>query len=149
MDEARAEARKIADTAAAELAAGTSFDQVARTHSDGTHAPDGGQWGWVARGALRERLDPVVEALYALPETGMSKIIESDDSFFIARCDEVDPGYTPTFETLQPELQQRYAQIAYSQRMQDLLAEHRRRAQLDPDELERFYEAVVATALQP
>ena len=143
MAAARAEARSTILTAQAELGNGGSFEEVARKYSDGLHAEEGGSWGWVSREGVRERFEPAVDALYRLEAGQVSEVIETDDAFFLVRCDEVDAGSEPNFEDVQPELKERHFAASYNKVLGELVAKLRRQARIDPAELERFHATVV------
>lgn len=135
--------RSIIETAATEISSGMPFAEVARRHSHGLHAEEGGSWGWVSPGSVRERFKPAVDELYKLEEGEVSEPIRTPDGFLLVRCDELDPGFEPTFEAVQPELQERHKRIAYDQYVGELVAKLRREAGIDPVILERFHAATV------
>ena len=144
---ARAEARSTILTAQAELGNGGSFGEVARKYSDGLHAEEGGTWGWVSREGVRKRFEPAVDALYRMQAGQVSEIIETDDAFFLVRCDEVDAGSEPSFEDVQPELKERHFAASYNKVLGELVAKLRRQAYVEPAELERFHATVVDLTL--
>ena len=148
---AREEAMSRVRAAHDELQTGADFAEVARRYSDGLNAAEGGSWGWVTKGGVRERFEPAVEALYKLNAGQISGIIEAEDGFFLVRCDELDPGLEPDFQSAQPELKERHFRAAYNRLIIDLVAELRGKARIEPANLERFHTAAVnaAFALQP
>ncbi len=133
--------------AQSEIREGTPFAQVAEKYSDGLHAVDGGDWGWVSPGGVRERYEPAVAALYQLKEGQVSDMIKTDDGFFLVRCDEVDAGFTPTFMSVQQELQERYYRNKYNTLVQKLVGDLRANADTQPPNLRLFHEAVVDNVL--
>ncbi len=145
-EEARAEARERIDKALDELGSGSSFADAAERYSDGLRASDGGAWGWVQPGSVRERFEPVVAALYDLDAGEVSELIEADGSYFLVRCDEVDPGLEPSFATVQPELNERYFRSTYSGLIERKVQALRLRATIEPADLGRFHAALVAAA---
>ncbi|MBI4717483.1 MAG: peptidyl-prolyl cis-trans isomerase [Planctomycetes bacterium] len=144
---ARAEARAKIEAARQELMGGATFSEVARQYSSDLHAADGGAWGWVGPGSVRERYEPAVQALYHLPVGQISEVVESPESYFIVRCDELDPGHEPTFAEVQNELRERHLRIAYNELINQLVTDLRRRARIEPENLDRFHAAVVEAAL--
>jgi len=140
--EARAEAQRIIEDARL----GTPFDELAKKHSDGLHADDGGEWGWIKRGMVRDRFVPAVDELYRLDEGAVGGPVETNDSIFIVRCDEIDPGYDPDFETAQPRLKEAYQQEKYAKLVGEHIAELREKSGITIHTLERFHAAVVAAA---
>lgn len=143
----RAEARARIEDAQAELEGGADFADVVVRNSDGLHKSEGGSWGWVTRGMVRDRFNPAVEALYKLHAGGISEIIAGDDGFMLVRCDEIDPGSEPTFQEIQPKLKQRYTRMVYTRLIAEIVAELRNKARVDPGNLERFRAGLVMAAL--
>ena len=144
---ARAEARSTILAAQAALQSGASFAEVARRYSDGLHAADGGAWGWITRGSVRKRFEPVVDVLFKLSPGETSEVIETPDGFSLVRCDEIDAGAERRFEDVQPEIKERHFRVMYNQLIGELVTKLQRSARIDPDRLERFYAAVVETTL--
>jgi len=144
---AREEAMSRIRSARDELRAGAEFADVARRYSDGLNAAEGGSWGWVAKGSVRERFEPAVEALYKLGPGEISPIVETPDGFFVVRCDELDPGREPDFQSVQLELKDRHFRAAYNRLIIELVADMRGKARIEPANLERFHAAVVNAAL--
>ena len=64
------------------LDAGESFEALARSHSQGPRAEQGGDWGFVEKGSLRPSLEEVV---FALGVDENSRLIETDLGFHIVR----------------------------------------------------------------
>ena len=127
----------------------TPFPDVAREFSDGLHADEGGVWGWVSPDGVRERFTPVVEALYTLKTQQVSDIIETDESFFIVRCDQSDPGSEPDFQVVQTELKNRSFQMAYNRVIEEAVVDLQKTADIQPANLDRFLLAVLQTAPLP
>lgn len=148
MDAARAEARAVIESAWSALNSGMSFADAARQYSDGLHAAEGGTWGWVTPGSVRQRFEPAVEALYRLRAGETSDIIETPDSFFLVRCDEYEPAFEPSFVSVQQELKERHYNIVYNQLVAELVAKLRQSARIEPEDLNRFHEAVVTAAMK-
>jgi parvulin-like peptidyl-prolyl isomerase len=145
---ARDQARSRVQTVVAELKSGSSFADLARRYSDGLHAADGGAWGWIRKGSVRERFIPAVLALYELGAGEVSEIIETEHGFFLVRCDELDAGFDPTFEAVQPELKERFARTAYNRLVAELVSEMRRQARIEPEDLNLFHAAVVGAGMK-
>ncbi len=147
-DAARAEARSKARSARLELQSGAGFADVARRHSHGLHAEEGGKWGWVDPASVRERFVPAIEALGKLDEGEVSDIIEMPDCFFLVRCDELVPAVEPDFQTVQPQLTEQFSRNRYNQLVLEFVAELRRDARIEPANLGDFHAAVAAAALE-
>ncbi len=145
---AKSQARSIALEILASLDQGKTFADLAREHSHGLHADEGGAWGWVLPGTVRERFEPAVDALYRLEAGAVAGPIETANGFFIVRCDEADNGFEPDFETMQPQLQEAYGRNRYNRLVTEHVSELRRKSGVDMRTLERFHQAVVQSALE-
>jgi parvulin-like peptidyl-prolyl isomerase len=147
--EARIAARARIEAAELELRDGVGFADVARKYSDGLAAQEGGSWGWVTPGSVRKRFEPAVEKLYELDEGAVSDILEVDDGFFLVRCDEIDPGVEPDFQSVQPQLREQLIRIRYNRLIAERVNELRAVARIEPEDLGPFHDAVVAAAPSP
>jgi len=146
-DAAKAEARGKIEAARSELRAGAAFAEVARKYSHGLHAEDGGQWGWVTKEGVRDRFVPAVEALDKLEAGQISNIVETADDLFLVRCDELQPEVEPDFQSVQPELKELYFRREYNRLIVELVAELRKNARVEPEDLSSFHALVVQEAL--
>ncbi len=142
-DGPRQAARTKVQEAMSKLHSGENFATVATRFSDGLHASEGGSWGWVTKGSVRERFDPAVEHLYTLGAGEVSQVIETDGGYFIVRCDEIDAGHEPDFESSQPQLKARYYSDQSNRQVAELVEKLRKKARIIPKNLERFHRAVV------
>ncbi len=149
LETARTEALTRIRAAQTELQNGAYFADVARRYSDGLHAVDGGSWGWVSKGSVRERFEPAIDALFQLRPAEVSEIIEAADSFFLVRCDEIEETIEPDFQTIQPELLAQHRNESYNRLIAELVAKLRQEARIRPANLERFHAAVVEAAASP
>jgi len=143
---ARSEARKQIRTAQVMLLEGAYFPGVAARYSHGLQAADGGKWGCVTSEGVRERFAPAVAALEKLGAGQVSEIVETPDAFFLVRCDELEPGYDPDFESVQPELADRFFRIEYNRLVAVHVEELRKKSGVSQSDLERFHAAVVDAA---
>lgn len=147
--EAKQAARAKAQAAREALRAGTPFADIARAHSRDAHARDGGQWGWLRRGTVQPRWEPAVEALFSLPEINVpSEVLETPDAFFIVQAAAIETGRQPDFESLQPELLDRYRNDRFNERIENRVTQLFASAQIRPKNLNRFLRAVLAAAPQ-
>jgi peptidyl-prolyl cis-trans isomerase SurA len=64
------EAKALAEDILAKLSAGGSFEELAKAHSEGSEAAEGGQMGWIEKGQLMGEIDEKVFALQAGQTTG-------------------------------------------------------------------------------
>ncbi len=140
---AKAKAYEVMQRITAELAEGATFTDIAKAKSHGLHAVDGGSWGWVTPGSVRERYEPAVKALYSINQDTVSPIIEVVDGYLLVRCDEIDPGYTPSFADVQVELTEQIRRDSYNRALIELVNELREKANLDPQALDSFHRHIV------
>lgn len=143
---ARDAAMEVALAAKADLDGGKPFADVARERSEGLHADAGGDWGWVSRDALRERWQKAVAALYELPAAGVSEIVETPSALFIVSCTEIEAASTPEFQTIQPELVERYRRERSDEMLNALLKELHEKARIEPQRIDLFLTAVALAA---
>jgi len=144
---AKAEAKSKANAALLELRNGADFADVARRHSSGARADEGGAWGWIKSDSVRERFLPAVQTLGKLRQGQVSDLVETPDGFFIVRCDALEPAFVPDFETVQPELKEQIFRRRYNELIARFVNELRAKAKIDPPNLERFHAAVVDAAM--
>lgn len=104
-DAARAEAREQIDQAAAALAEGKDFGEVAREYSR-IMADNGGLWPPMQRDA-GFRAKEVIEKVFEMDPGEVSGVIESDAGYFIVKARKVIPGKTVSFEQAQEEIEEK------------------------------------------
>ncbi|HZH55746.1 MAG TPA: SurA N-terminal domain-containing protein [Burkholderiaceae bacterium] len=114
-DAARAKAEAIAERVKADPA---SFADVAREESEdvGT-ARDGGQLGWISRGSWPQVLE---DAVFALPQGGVSGVVEGPGGFHIFMANQVEPEKGETFEQARAKVQAEVRRQLASERFADL-----------------------------
>lgn len=147
LNAARKKARAQIEAARSAQLGGTVFAETARRYSHGLHAAEGGAWGWVDSQSVRERFIPALYALEGLQTGKVSEIVTGPDAFFLVRCDHFESGETPDFQSLQPELIERYAESQENRLLVELLGALQEDVRLEPVLLDRFHSAVVADAL--
>ena len=145
-DAARGAARKIIYEAYEQVKSGSDFSDTARRLSDGINARGGGSWGWVGRDAVRPRWEIAARQLYALDAGRMGEVLETDDGFFLVRCDEIQEAVAPSFEAMQPELIEQHRNSAYNQLINELIASLVDQAHIEPPDIEPFIQSIVAAA---
>ena len=144
---ARTVARQRAANARQAILGGKAFSDVARDYSDGLHARNGGEWGWVMQGSVREKWEPAVAALFMLPDAGTaSDVIETPDAFFVVLAAEIDDGYEPDFESLQPDLVERYRDAQFKMLVDQWVDRLQKKANIQPRNINRFLAAVARDA---
>jgi parvulin-like peptidyl-prolyl isomerase len=88
-----------------DLRAQKPFDEVAKLHSDGLKADDGGNWGWTTRGSLAN--EQIERAIFGLAPGKISAPIETDTAYYLVRVIEHEQeSYTP-FDDVQEAINQK------------------------------------------
>ena len=101
-DDQEAPARAAADAVVARLKSGEDFAAVATELSaDAGSKAQGGDLGWIGRGALT---GPFEDALFALGVGDISEPVRTDQGFHIIRLDELRSGEQQPFEAVREEL---------------------------------------------
>jgi len=123
--EERAIKRAEAERLRAAAAAGESFAVLARQHSEGARAADGGDLGWVEPRHLRPELAAVVSRL---PVGQVSEVIETPQEFFLLylearRAESVQP-FEAVREALERELAREEEERLYQQWLARLRERH-------------------------
>ncbi len=97
-DGAKAQAKRTAELALAELKGGTDFAQVAKQFSTDGTASTGGDVGWI-RAATAQQDDNLVAAAFKLPLNGLTDVVVgTDGSYQIGKVTGIAPAMTdPNF----------------------------------------------------
>ncbi|OHE79761.1 MAG: hypothetical protein A2107_07455 [Verrucomicrobia bacterium GWF2_62_7] len=102
------EARDLANNIWQKLNGGADFAGLANIYSGGGQKNPGGDWGWVDKeSGLRKELADVA---FALKAGQHSKVIETEDGFYIVQVDEVRPERTRTLAEVRGEVEKTLAQ---------------------------------------
>lgn len=114
-DAAREKARAIAEQLKAEPA---RFAEVAQAESqDAGSARDGGRLGWVTRGSWPQALE---EAVFALPEGGVSDPVEGPAGYHVFIANKVEPEKGETFQEAREKVEAEVRRQLASERFADL-----------------------------
>jgi parvulin-like peptidyl-prolyl isomerase len=98
---------------------------VAKAHSHGFSAADGGVNDWTTQGSLRSTaLDATI---FALPVGALSQIVEDEDGFHIVRVIEREEHHHVPFNEVQAEIKQRLLDKDQAKGMTQYLAKLRER----------------------
>jgi parvulin-like peptidyl-prolyl isomerase len=98
-DAEKAAAKKIADQALADLKAGKSWDDIAKTVSTGDTAQQNGDLGWLPKDSGLDK--PFMEAIFGASADSPTDVITGDDGIYrIGRITEIAPATVDqTFES--------------------------------------------------
>ena len=88
-----------------EIVRGAPFAAVAKAHSQGLTADEGGAHDWTSKGSLRSTV--LDEVLFGLPEGQLSQILEDEDGFHIVRVVQREDLKLTPFTEVQPEIKKR------------------------------------------
>lgn len=112
---AQAKARELAEKAQADKA---DFAQLARENSqDEGSARDGGELGWISKGAWPAVLE---NAIFALKKGDVSGVIEGPNGFHIFKSNEVQPEQGESFEQARSKVQDEVRKQLASERFADM-----------------------------
>jgi len=107
-----------------QVLSGHPFAEVAKAHSDGSTAREGGRWDWTTQGCLAaEVLD---RAVFALPVGQLSRIIESDRGYHIVRVIEREDAHCTPFAEAQAEIREKLKAERQEEQSQEVLAKLKR-----------------------
>lgn len=117
----RAKARARIDSLLDELNAGADFAELAKAHSEGPEAQDGGMVGWIKRGDLVETLE---SAAFAAEPGKYTSALETEFGFQVLKVEEKEESGSSTLEQartqIEPALRKQYADEKYKAWMAEL-----------------------------
>lgn len=115
------ETQDLADKIDEELQQGRDFDEAAREYDEGTHAREGGHWGWTVEGSLASA--EVEKALFELPLGTPSRVIKTDAGLTIVRALERKVAGRKSFEEVQAEIKGNIRKTEFEEAAKALLRE--------------------------
>ncbi len=92
---------------------GASFESMAKQHSTGVQAKDGGMMGWNGRKELRKEL---IDSAFALETGALSEPIVTEDAVFILKVEEAKPAHVRPIAEVRDEIEQTLQSEESSQR---------------------------------
>jgi len=99
---------------------GASFEEIAKAHSEGVTAADGGLRDWTSKGTLvSEVLD---EAIFGLPVGRLSRILEDDTGFHIIRVLQREEATVTPFLEAQVGIKQQIIESRRKEQLRQYLA---------------------------
>jgi peptidyl-prolyl cis-trans isomerase SurA len=111
----RAKAEELRDS----VRKGKSFEDLAKEHSEGPGAAQGGELGTFSRGEMEGRLE---EVAFALKEDEVSDPIQSGDAIALLYVEERIGGSHRPLDEVSPEIREALYNEALQQRFQDWLS---------------------------
>lgn len=110
-----------------QIEGGADFVELAKTHSAGPDAEQGGLLGWVVSKDLVENLD---QAAFSLPEGGVSEVLETEYGFVLLRVEKKESAGTPTLEEARTEIEPRLRAERADAKYRKWIAELRKRGRV-------------------
>jgi parvulin-like peptidyl-prolyl isomerase len=100
---------------------GADFAETAVKNSTGPEAAGGGDMGWIKRKELVGSLD---EAAFALPEGGVSNVLDTEFGFVLLKAEKKEAEGNTTFEQartqIEPQIRAKFAAEKYAKWMAEL-----------------------------
>ena len=123
----RGNVRKRAEDLRAQLLSGADFAGLAKEHSDGPEAENGGAVGWTARGDLVESLDA---AIFSLPVGEITQVVETEFGFHLLKVDEIQAAENAALEDMRTKIEPMLRAERADERYRKWMAELRKRSRV-------------------
>lgn len=94
--------KKISDELVAKLDQGASFIELAKVYSNGSQAPDGGDWGWVQKSVLNTNLS---EVAFSLQPGQHSRTVELSSGAYILMVEDRKVSHTKTLPEVRDDIE--------------------------------------------
>ena len=99
--------RAIAEEIRTKLASGADFERMAQMYSDDSTRDVGGDWGWIERDTLTERLS---DEIFKLKAGEISKVVELGDFYYILMVEARKNAATRPLEEVRTEIEKQLLQ---------------------------------------
>ena len=93
--------KQMADEIREKLAGGAEFDRIAQMYSEDSTNDSGGDWGWVERKTLNEKL---AQTAFSLKPGEISPVIPLDNAFYILMVEQKKPALTKPLSEVRQEI---------------------------------------------
>jgi hypothetical protein len=113
----------------AALDAGQEMADLAKQHSDGPTASQGGVWEWTTQGSLAS--EAIDEALFKLPVGAVSQPIADDTGISIVRVLDRKPAGHKSFESVQDQIKQQLRNGAFISSVKEVLTKLKSEATIE------------------
>ncbi len=123
--EEKTAARELAESVLGELQSGADFAELARRHSRGPRAEEGGDIGFVRKGEWKVVLD---EAAFGLKVGEHSGLLEAEDGFYILYCAAKKEASLTPLEEVWDNIQEELFQREYHRRREAWIEDLKSRA---------------------
>jgi parvulin-like peptidyl-prolyl isomerase len=95
-------AKKLLEEARGRIQEGASFAEMATIYSEGSQRGEGGSWGWVERGVLR---DDLADAAFKLKAGEMSEVIVTPAACYLMLVEEVKSQHVRPLAEVRDEIE--------------------------------------------
>ena len=93
---------KFAQELRTKIIQGADFAKMAKTHSQDSHAENGGSWDWMSRTDL---MPAIANAAMELKTGGVSPVLDMETNYIIVACDAKKLGAAPELEKYRSEIE--------------------------------------------
>lgn len=121
----KAEAEQAIADMGNQVLRGAPLDAVAKKHSQGFRAADGGQYDWTTRSSLKN--ETIDAAIFSLPPNRLSQIIESAEGYHIVRVLEREEDSMKPFRDAQLEIKEKIRRERANQAQREYIVGVRKR----------------------
>jgi parvulin-like peptidyl-prolyl isomerase len=126
-DAERAQARAKLQSLRDEIVAGTAFADLAKLHSQGPEAAEGGAYGWQQHGDFDE---PIDSAAFALPAGGLSEVIDSPFGVHLLKVDQHEQAGAATIDEVRLDIEKILREKAAKKKYNTWLSDLRKRSRV-------------------
>lgn len=124
----KAEAEQAIADMGNQVLRGAPLEAVAKKHSQGFRASDGGQYDWTTRNSLKN--ETIDAAIFSLPTNRLSQIIESPEGYHIVRVLEREEDSMKPFRDAQLEIKEKIRYQRANEAQRDYITGVRKRTQV-------------------
>jgi parvulin-like peptidyl-prolyl isomerase len=94
--------KKLAQELRQQITAGADFASKAKTYSQDSHADQGGEWDWIERAQMDQK---VAAAAFALKAGAVSQVVDVGTSYMLILCNARRPGSSTPLEKVRPDIE--------------------------------------------
>ncbi len=117
--------RKMIEEIRAKVVEGAEFGDLARMYSEDPTQETGGDWGWINRKQLNEKLTKLA---FALKPGQVSDVVEMAGSYYLLYVEAAKPGVTKPLKEVREQLEKDLQQQERQKAQQEWLAKLRKKA---------------------
>ncbi len=106
---------KIAKEIRAKISSTDDFERMALMYSEDSMREDGGDWGWIDRGTLNEKLTKIA---FSMKPGAVSDVIDGGDAFYILMVEARKEAAVKPLKEVRGEIEQKIVQLQRQEAMQ-------------------------------